>query len=209
MPKRICITLLLGLIFVIGIRAQTETCDLEFKFFEYGPESEKNSISDLEISVSGRTKQKFADVPAVFSIQNRRNGAYKVEIKKEGFEKRIKKFDLDCQFANRENNFPVQIYLKRKDVAIIEAATVTKSETLAPLNETGLENDNSSDCFEAVTVKILIDEDGNVVSAEALEGKPALIEKTLRAVRLAKFRPTILGGVPVQVTGNIVYKYKN
>ena len=59
----------------------------------------------------------------------------------------------------------------------------------------------------AVSVQILIDEFGKVVSAEAVSGHPILIPEAKRAALQARFTPTKLSGVPVKVSGVIVYKF--
>ena len=59
-----------------------------------------------------------------------------------------------------------------------------------------------------VTVQVLIDESGNVVSAKAVSGHPVLIPEVLRAARQARFKPTTLSGQPVKVSGLITYTFK-
>jgi TonB family protein len=58
-----------------------------------------------------------------------------------------------------------------------------------------------------VTIQVLIDEQGNVVDAHAVEGHPLLQPACLAAARQARFSPTSLGGVPVKVTGVIQYTF--
>jgi periplasmic protein TonB len=58
-----------------------------------------------------------------------------------------------------------------------------------------------------VTVQILIDENGNVVSAKAVSGHPLLIPEVLKAARQARFKPTLLSGQPVKVSGLITYSF--
>lgn len=58
-----------------------------------------------------------------------------------------------------------------------------------------------------VNVQVLIDEAGNVVSANAVDGHPLLKGEAERAARNAKFNPTLLTGIPVKVSGIIVYKF--
>lgn len=58
-----------------------------------------------------------------------------------------------------------------------------------------------------VTVQVLIDENGNVVSAQAVNGHPLLINAAVSAARNAKFSPTKLSGQPVKVTGVIQYNF--
>ena len=58
-----------------------------------------------------------------------------------------------------------------------------------------------------VTVQVLIDEQGNVVSAHAVDGHPLLQAACVAAARQAKFTPTLLEGEPVKVTGVIQYNF--
>jgi periplasmic protein TonB len=58
-----------------------------------------------------------------------------------------------------------------------------------------------------VVVQVLIDENGNVVSASAVSGHPLLIQAAVSAARSAKFSPTKLSGQPVKVTGVIQYNF--
>jgi protein TonB len=58
-----------------------------------------------------------------------------------------------------------------------------------------------------VVVQVLIDENGNVVSAKALSGHPLLQAVAVGAARQARFSPTKLSGQPVKVTGVIQYNF--
>lgn len=59
----------------------------------------------------------------------------------------------------------------------------------------------------AVNVQVLIDENGNVVSARASSGHPLLRGPAEQAARRAKFAPTKLSGQPVKVSGVIAYVF--
>lgn len=59
----------------------------------------------------------------------------------------------------------------------------------------------------AVNVQVTIDEQGNVVSATAVSGHPLLRQAAEQAARGAIFRPTLLSGQPVSVTGVLVYNF--
>jgi len=58
-----------------------------------------------------------------------------------------------------------------------------------------------------VSVQVTIDENGNVISASAAGGHPLLQNAAVGAARQAKFRPTLLSGTPVKVTGIITYNF--
>jgi Gram-negative bacterial TonB protein C-terminal len=59
-------------------------------------------------------------------------------------------------------------------------------------------------------VEVLIDEDGKVISAKAINSGPihlALIAAAENAARSSLFTPTRLSGTPVKVHGVIVYNF--
>ena len=58
-----------------------------------------------------------------------------------------------------------------------------------------------------VSIQVLIDETGNVDSARAVDGHPLLRGAAEDAARRARFTPTLLSGVPVKVTGVIIYNF--
>ena len=59
----------------------------------------------------------------------------------------------------------------------------------------------------SVSVQVLIDERGNVVSAKAVKGHMLFARDSEQAAKRAKFKPTMLGDQPVKVTGIIVYNF--
>lgn len=58
-----------------------------------------------------------------------------------------------------------------------------------------------------VPVQVVIDEEGNVVSASAVSGHPLLRAAAEGAAKTSKFSPTTLQGAPVRVSGIIVYNF--
>ncbi|HEX8069968.1 MAG TPA: energy transducer TonB [Pyrinomonadaceae bacterium] len=58
-----------------------------------------------------------------------------------------------------------------------------------------------------VTVEILVDESGRVISATATSGHPLLREAARAAALQARFSPTLLTGQPVKVSGVITYNF--
>jgi len=58
-----------------------------------------------------------------------------------------------------------------------------------------------------VSVEVVVDETGKVISARATDGPPVLREVAVQAALHARFSPTKLSGQPVKVTGSINYKF--
>lgn len=59
----------------------------------------------------------------------------------------------------------------------------------------------------AVSVQVLIDEGGNVISANAVAGHPLLRMAATEAAQRATFAPTLLSGNPVKVSGVITFNF--
>jgi len=59
----------------------------------------------------------------------------------------------------------------------------------------------------SVSIQILIDESGNVVSAKALSGHQLLVKAAEAAATQARFSPTLLSNQPVKVSGVITYNF--
>jgi TonB family protein len=59
----------------------------------------------------------------------------------------------------------------------------------------------------SVSVQVLIDESGKVLSAKALSGHPFLTIEAQKAALQARFSPTFLGDQPVKVSGVITYNF--
>jgi hypothetical protein len=60
-----------------------------------------------------------------------------------------------------------------------------------------------------ITVRVIVDENGKVVSAKAMNGPAVLREIAEEAARQATFAPTTQDGIIVRVTGDLVYDIRN
>ena len=58
-----------------------------------------------------------------------------------------------------------------------------------------------------VQVRVIIDETGQVIRAEAISGHPLLRGAAVMAASQCTFTPTTLGGQPVKVSGVIIYNF--
>jgi protein TonB len=58
-----------------------------------------------------------------------------------------------------------------------------------------------------VSVQILVDEQGRVISAQAVSGNPMLLSAAKEAAMRARFTSTLLNNQPVKVQGTIIYNF--
>src|SRR6185369_3062547 len=59
----------------------------------------------------------------------------------------------------------------------------------------------------SVSIQVLIDETGRVISAKAMTGSPFLAPEAQKAAMQARFAPTLLSNQPVKVSGVITYNF--
>jgi protein TonB len=59
----------------------------------------------------------------------------------------------------------------------------------------------------AVSIQILVDEQGKVISAQSVSGHPFLVTAARDAAMRARFTPTVLNGQPVKIQGVITYNF--
>ncbi|MDW8240917.1 MAG: energy transducer TonB [Acidobacteriota bacterium] len=53
----------------------------------------------------------------------------------------------------------------------------------------------------------LLTEAGNVIEAEAISGHPLFRQVAQQAALQWKFRPTLLNGIPIRVTGVLIFNF--
>ena len=58
-----------------------------------------------------------------------------------------------------------------------------------------------------VKVQVLVDENGQVISARAISGHPLLQAAAVTAARQASFAPAQLNGQPARVSGVLIYNF--
>ncbi len=58
-----------------------------------------------------------------------------------------------------------------------------------------------------VSIQVLIDENGKVMSAKAVSGHPLFVGESQRAAMMARFSPTTINGQAVKVSGVITYNF--
>ena len=58
-----------------------------------------------------------------------------------------------------------------------------------------------------VVVEVIVDTEGNVVSARAVSGHPLLRTSTVKAARAWRFKPTLVNNTPVRIIGRVTYEF--
>lgn len=212
---------LILLFLVIGsanFAAEANVCNLRLKIMSYQAESPKNGIAQAAVVVKSlKTKEKIAlnFSPNARGIENLAGGKYEIEVNSRGYKKRKKEINLDCEYADDDKNFPHFLYLWKEksnsETDLVEYQSdvqeAAQKQGAQDVKQTEISADKRVKVFGKVKVEILIDEDGNVVSARVTDGKPLLNETSVKAARKAKFAPTFIDGIPVKVAGILSYNF--
>jgi len=211
--------------------AQNKTCNLQIKVYEYRNDgtSEQFPVKDAKIKlVSAKTKKplkisKKSEIPTAVNVAE---GEYDLTVSKDGFQKTLGIVYLDCALADIENNVSEIEFLWKGDSkqtfksyseysgALTSAENTTQENTeAAKKNASTIVQPTYPNAAKAVRasgrvdVQVTIDELGYIISAKAVNGHPLLQPAAVEAAKKSKFATTTLSGIPVKVTGIIVYNF--
>lgn len=176
-------------------------------------------------------------------------GDYKITVRKAGFKTALQTYTFSCRNAIDGIDFTDILLFRGKVSEIIESGRIDRMTRLGSADSTpspilrdpprtisgGILNGKATVLAKpayppaakavrasgTVSVEVLIDESGNVVSAKAVGGSyidmttikrkngahPLLISASELAARQATFSPTFLNGKPVKVSGIITYTF--
>lgn len=102
---------------------------------------------------------------------------------------------------------PIQSPLPQEQRRIISIGIANSKATLLPTPEYP-EAARAAGLAGGITVQVLIDESGNVISAASISGHPQFAESGVLAACSAKFRPTTLQNQPARMLGAISYNFR-
>lgn len=222
---------LLKLIFLICIslammvtsNAQEKTCGLRLSIFEYGA-NRKIPVNKVGLVLTNsKTKEKLSYNSTIAVFENLSSGKYRIEANVEDYKQRVKNFELDCNFTDKDNVFSEYLNLwKKKNKSNIDLKNDLPEGSAQISNQTkgvtgnveakasqtvGEIKDSSPKGSDKVNVQVTIDEDGNVISARAVDGDSFFAGKAVNMARQSKFAPTMLAGIPVKITGIVIYNF--
>jgi hypothetical protein len=199
------------LIFALGSVAafgQRKTCDLKLKVFSYdslkGPKARLINVTAQLKGKNGKSAALTGD--GADGFEGLAPGKHRIEFQKTGFKTRVREIDLNCDLADDKNRVWSYTHLWRDEKVAFNDLDLVSDNA---------QGDGSSDrkapaegkIFGKVTVKVLIDVDGNVISASRIDGVKELADRAIRLARQAKFSPTLINGEAFQVTGSLVYNF--
>lgn len=220
----------LFLFFVVGFvitsnsNAQDKLCGLQISIFEYDGNRQKISFKDTNLLLTNSKTKEKKDLSALSSnstFENLSSGKYRIDINTNGYKRRVKDFELDCDFVDKNNVFSEHVNLwkdnsknaGRNDSPENMKQTVygtkdqtPEAKTKSSQNDKEIEMNSSKNSYK-VSVNLTIDEDGNVISAKAIGDNSPYAVSAVKAARQAKFAPTMLAGSPIRVSGNIIYNF--
>ncbi len=204
----------------INGNAQQNACDLRLKVFSYDAvEAPRSRLQRAQVRLRGQGLDKSMSLgigPMNDGFANLREGRYDLEFSKAGYTKRRKTVDLNCALKDQSNAVWNHTYLWRDKKSRSADGDLVEDTKDDSGNVTGSAGIGSIDVAQAaedklagtVTLKILIDEDGNVLEASRVEGEAKLADRAILMARRAKFTPAFVSGSPKQASHNITYNFR-
>lgn len=223
--------LLLGVLFGGYSNAQTPVCNLQFDIFELNTEQPIKAIDKVKAVLTDLATKKTQESSALIKtplFSNLTSGKYKIEIIKVGYQRRIKEFELNCKTVDEILTISKTLYLHKGNVKKVTIFGDDKTVIGTDNNEQHAAKSNESTIADSITnlvkpkypaaaravrasgavqVQVTIDEDGEVVMANAISGHPLLRQAAEMAAKESRFLPTTLEGQSVRVTGIVVYNF--
>ena len=216
--------------------AQTKTCNLQIRVYEFkeNDDAEKFPVKDAVIKlVNTKTKKTLKikeqnGTPTLFD--GLAGTEYEITISKNGFQKTQENRMLDCESADAENKVSAIFFLWEGDSnkffqfpKSFSDSNMRAVESDAGGNSSGVKSENKSSASlvqpkypsaaravkasGSVEVQVTINELGYVISAKAVSGHPLLYAAAVEVAQKSRFSQTRLSGIPVKVTGIIVYNF--
>jgi TonB family protein len=94
-----------------------------------------------------------------------------------------------------------------KPVRIRVSSSIAQSMLTHQVNPTIPPGVQQQDAHGTVTLRIIIDRDGDVAQLQTVSGPPDLVNAATEAVRQWRFKPTLLNGDPVEVDTTITITF--
>ncbi len=220
---------LFGVLLVGYSNAQTPVCNLQVDIFELSADKPAKSVKGVKIvlidSATAKAIKSSASAESLL-FPEISSGRYKIEAIKDGYQRRIKEIEIKCRTVDEILTISKVLYLQKGDAKEVTkfgstAYNVPSSNQQYVAADESILNGGALILVSpkypaaaravratgAVNIQVTLDEDGEVVSANAVSGHPLLRQAAERAAIDSRFAPTILDGQPVIVTGIIVYNF--
>ncbi|MBS1792865.1 MAG: energy transducer TonB [Acidobacteria bacterium] len=205
--------------------ARNGACNFQIGVYEFKRDgsSEQFPIRDAKIKlVDTKTKKslkisKNTDLPMFSGVPT---GEYELTVSKAGFKKLLKIFRVNCDLPDEQTSLWIEFLWPgnpeetvRFDYRKVEEGNFEPGDK--PINNSAVllarpvypKAARESKVTGIVNVRVTINELGYVISAEAISGPPLLQAASVEAAKKSKFGMTFLEGIPVQVSGVIVYNF--
>jgi len=111
--------LLLNVLFINNSNAQMPVCKLQFDVFELNSEQPIKAVDKVKAVLTDLATEKINESSALTKMplfNNLTSGKYKIEIIKDGYQRRIKEFELSCRTVDDVLTVSKALYLQKGDV---------------------------------------------------------------------------------------------
>lgn len=207
--------MVIGAIAAVSGYGQEDVCDLKLKVYSYDASRQaKPRLQNVSIRLRGKgVDEKVYLTGAEANFKSLRERSYELEVSKPGYKSRRKTVELDCRLRHPDAVWN-HTYLWRDKKFAGNDTDLVEDGSDDPSKERGTTSLGTADIAKAadkifgrVRLLLLIDVDGNVVSATRVDGDRRLADIAIVMAKKSKFAPTIRFGEAVQVSGTMTYNF--
>ena len=219
--------------FVFAQNTAVASCDLQLEVYKFNASAAPAAVRIKEANVALKNSKTQKKIKTWLKTGNPFfpkiiKDDYEAVVSFPGYKTTSKKFSLNCGAVNTENVATEVIFLwegNPKETVSMNFGSFSVGDDSSAPQQFKMDSPLASRpgtiiatpvyppaalavrATGAVRVQVLLDELGRVVAAEALDGHPLLRQAAENAARASKFTSTLLNGLPVRVSGVIVYNF--
>jgi TonB family protein len=229
------LVLVVALLSAVAADGQEKTCNLEVRVFEsqdvlalIGAKVLVKNLQSGKVLDSGEQFDKY-------TFQNLPEGDYEISASKETYKQSVYRHKLICDKPEtegyvvfgvtlREGESNEKVVVEQKNEGKLRGTAVTDSREarlrkFAQVNKilnydaVSLAKPKYPAAARAVSaagvvyVRVTVNREGEVVSAQAVSGHPLLGAEAVKAARETKFKPSLVSDSPGEITGFIIYNF--
>jgi TonB family protein len=205
------------LLSVLAVSAQDAKCSLKLKIKDDKTETPIIGAAGVLVDKnSGATLNGIANNDELLFEGLVQSDQYAITLTRGDYKQTlVENYSPECATA-KDGVIPVNAYMqkgKANDIYLARAKTkfpnqgVVNGSAKRLLRPAYPPTAKAAGAAGAVAIEVVIDEQGKVVSAVMLSGHPFLKSTAISAARGSTFKPTLMDGKPIMVSGIIIYNF--
>lgn len=207
---------LLPFVFNIDSFPQSKSCDLQLEVIY---NQKNNTIEEIPVKNASailRTSNDKTTINAVLKnespyFESVNEGKYFLDVTGKSFKTTVKQIAIDCNTADEQGVVTEIIILwkgKSKERVSMNSGDDSGGKLIKKVEPRYSDEARRAKISGVVTIRVTVDEGGNIIAAKVVRGHPLLQDMAVKAALESKFSPLIREGKAVQFTRVIAITFK-